>query len=138
MTLYPSSEFLTRIDNDIVRHATIVWTFTLSPVSLAQPDPYAGGEGLVTCYTRSCSAVVYRPAPIRLQLFCVAIVTRGRNNRACHSTSRAYWDDRQARAAQYKPNVTSRKTDNYCSSGTSPCTKSPDPLLPRKGLAARD
>ena len=23
--------------------------------SLAEPDPYAGGEGLVTCYTRSCS-----------------------------------------------------------------------------------
>ena len=25
-------------------------------VSLAQPDPYAGGEGLVTCCTRSCPA----------------------------------------------------------------------------------
>ena len=24
--------------------------------SLAEPDPYAGGEGLVTCNTRSCSA----------------------------------------------------------------------------------
>ena len=24
--------------------------------SLAQPDPYAGGEGLVTCCTRSCPA----------------------------------------------------------------------------------
>ena len=61
-----------------------VSTLDLGPLggSPAQPDPYAGGEGLVTCYTRSCSAVVYRPAPIRLQLFCVAIVTRGRNNRA--------------------------------------------------------
>ena len=57
------------------------WSTELSP-SLVQPDPYAGGEGLVTCYTRSCSAVAYRPAPIRLQLFCIAMVTRGRNNRA--------------------------------------------------------
>ncbi len=55
---------------------------TKAKSSLAQPDPYAGGEGLVTCYTRSCSAVAYRPAPIRLQLFCVAMVTSGRNNRA--------------------------------------------------------
>ena len=54
----------------------------LAMISLAQPDPYARGEGLVTCYTRSCSAVAYRLAPIRLQLFCVAMVTRGRNNRA--------------------------------------------------------
>ena len=42
---------------------------TSSTVSLVQPDPYAGGEGLdlVTCYTPSCSSVLYRPAPIRLQ-----------------------------------------------------------------------
>ena len=66
--------------------------------SLVQPDPYAyaGGEGLVTCYTRSCSAVAYRPAPIRLQLFCVAMVTRGRNNRALSfNIARllaCYWD----------------------------------------------
>ena len=91
---------------------------TLGKISLAQPDPYAGGEGLVTCCTRSCSAVAYRPAPIRLQLFCVAMVTRGRNNRALSfNIARLLGcmiDDRQARAAQYKPNVTSRKTDNYC------------------------
>ena len=55
---------------------------SIHTVSLAQPDPYVGGEGLVTCYTRSCPAVACRPAPIRLQLFCVAIVTRGRNSRA--------------------------------------------------------
>ena len=42
---------------------------TQSRDSLARPDPYTGGEGLVTCYTRSCTSVSYRPAPIRLQLF---------------------------------------------------------------------
>ena len=44
--------------------------------SLTKPDPYAGGEGLVTCYTRSCSGALYRAAPIRLQLHYVTIVTR--------------------------------------------------------------
>ena len=31
-------------------------SITLCVCSLAQPDPYAGGEGLVTCCTRSCPA----------------------------------------------------------------------------------
>ena len=62
----------------------------------------------MTCYIRSCSAVAYRPAPIRLQLFCIAMVTRGRNNcTLLFNISSVY-------------------------------SKSPDPLLPRKGLAARD
>ena len=36
--------------------------------------------GLVTCYTQSssCTSVSYRMAPIRLQLFCIAMVTHGR------------------------------------------------------------
>ena len=46
----------------------------LSLVSCSQPLRPVG-EGLVTCYTRSCTSVLYRPAQIRLQLFCIAIVT---------------------------------------------------------------
>ena len=30
--------------------------YSIAILSLAQPDPYAGGEGLVTCCTRSCPA----------------------------------------------------------------------------------
>ena len=36
----------------------------------------------MTCYTQSCTSIAYRTAPIRLQLFCVAMVTRGRKYRA--------------------------------------------------------
>ena len=58
----------------------------------------------------------------------------------CHSTSRAYWDDRQARAPRninltwrhVKRTVIAFQRDN------SVYSKSPDPLLPRKGLATRD
>ena len=52
--------------------------------SLAEPDPYARGEGLVTSYTLSCSGALYRAAPIRLQLHCVAIVTCLHNIAHCH------------------------------------------------------
>ena len=48
------------------------------------PDPYARGEGLVTCYTRSCSGTLYRAAPIRLQLHCVTIVMRHTIIAHCH------------------------------------------------------
>ena len=78
-----------------------------------QPDPYAGGEGLVTCYTWSYSAVAHRPAPIGLQLFCVAMVTRGRNNRALLFNIVHLLDAMIGkRAAQYKLNVTSSKMTN--------------------------
>ena len=53
-------------------------------ISLAEPDPYARGEGLVTCYTRSCSGALYRAAPIRLQLHWLTIVTRLHNIAYCH------------------------------------------------------
>ncbi len=44
------------------------------------------GEGLMTCYTWSCTNVLYRPAPVRLQLFCV---TRPRNNNSLDIISHA-------------------------------------------------
>ena len=96
-------------------HITLIFSECPYSTSLAQPDPYTGGEGLVTCYTWSCSAIAYRPAPIRLQLFCVAMVTRGRNNRALLFNIAHLLDAMIGkRAAQYKLNVTSRKTTNYC------------------------
>ena len=41
--------------------------FIIAWCSLAEPEPYVGGEGLVTCYTRNCSGTLHRAAPIRLQ-----------------------------------------------------------------------
>ena len=37
-------------------------------VSLAKPDPYVGGEGLVNCYISSCTAASYTAVPIRFAL----------------------------------------------------------------------
>ena len=42
------------------------------------------------------------------------MVTRGRNNRALSFNIARLLDDRQVRAMQYKPNMMSRKMDNYC------------------------
>ena len=83
-------------------------------LSLAEPDPYTGGEGLVTCYTRSCSGALYGAAPIRLQLHCVTIVMRLHNNCALSLNIACPLNDRQACAAQYKLNMTSRKVANFC------------------------
>ena len=66
--------------NLCLMQAVLIFATSMFPASLVEPDPYAGGEGLVTCNTRSCFAVLYRPAPIRLQLFFVTIVTHGCNN----------------------------------------------------------
>ena len=56
---------------------TIFSQDTYFSVSLTRPDPYTGGECLVTCYVWSCTSVSYRTAPIGLQLFCIAMVMRG-------------------------------------------------------------
>jgi hypothetical protein len=70
-------------------------------------------EGLITSRTSSCTCSRILGRPIRLQLFSVTIVTRPRNNGAL-SLNIAHlvycqYNNRQARAAQYKLYVTSRK-----------------------------
>ena len=37
--------------------------------NLAEPDPYTGGEGLVTCYTQSCAAEMQCMAHACLSFF---------------------------------------------------------------------
>ena len=91
-------------------------TFWILIVSQATPFNLWEKEGLVTPRTSSCTCSKILERPIRSQLFNVTIVTRTCNNHALLlNIARLYeCNDRQVRTAQYKLNVTSRKTAHYC------------------------
>ena len=57
----------TQTDNFRVILATILWGSLRLSLAEPEPDPYAGGEGLVNCYISSCTAASYTAVPIRLQ-----------------------------------------------------------------------
>ena len=99
-------------------------------VSLAEPDPYVGGEGLVTSYTQSCSAGTQKLAILRdvtLSLYCA---------RACLSFQRARDVNDNAfiivEARDYG-NAVKLQSDWCCSvqsAGTTPCIASHQTLSP--------